>query len=290
MLETIFSGLVIGAIYALVALSFSVIFATTNIVNFALGEVVMVACMVALTTIVSLKWPIWAGVLLTMAVVLVLSYVLQVIALKRLQRVDANTAFMLTLAACIILNNAALLIWGDKPFPFPSLLGERILFHIGNLAVNQQSIGVIVAAVMLMYVVDWFQRRTLMGKAMVAVSLDREAAASVGINIQLIYTLSFAISALLAAAAAFLIAPFTFASYYMGTDIGLKGFAAAILGSLSQGRGAIVGGILFGVSEAFLSYVFGSSARDPLLYLAFILVLMKRPSGLFGVSKWQRVA
>jgi len=76
----------------------------------------------------------------------------------------------------------------------------------------------------------------------------------------------------------------------MGTDIGLKGFAAAILGSLAQGRGAIVGGILFGVSEAFLSYVFGSSARDPLLYLAFILVLMKRPSGLFGVSKWQRVA
>jgi branched-chain amino acid transport system permease protein len=290
MLEAIFSGLVIGAIYALVALSFSIIFATTNIVNFALGEVVMVACMMALTTIVTLQWPVLAGILLTILVVLLLSYFLQVIALKRLQRVDPNTAFMLTLAAGIILNNAALLIWGDKPFPFPSLLGERILFRIGQLAVNQQGIGVIVAAILLMAVVDWFQRKTLMGKAMMATSLDREAASAVGINVKLIYTLSFAISALLAAAAAFLIAPFTFASYYMGTDIGLKGFAAAILGSLSQGRGAIIGGLVFGLAEAVLSYLFGSNARDPLLYLAFILVLMVKPTGLFGLSKWQRVA
>ena len=290
MLEAIFSGLVIGAIYALVALSFSIIFATTNIVNFALGEVVMVACMMALTTIVTLQWPVLAGILLTILVVLLLSYFLQWISLKRLQRVDPNTAFMLTLAAGIILNNAALLIWGDKPFPFPSLLGERILFRIGQLAVNQQGIGVIVAALLLMAVVDWFQRKTLMGKAMMATSLDREAASAVGINVKLIYTLSFAISALLAAAAAFLIAPFTFASYYMGTDIGLKGFAAAILGSLSQGRGAIIGGLVFGLAEAVLSYLFGSNARDPLLYLAFILVLMVKPTGLFGLSKWQRVA
>jgi len=290
MLESIFSGLVIGAIYALVALSFSIIFATTNIVNFALGEVVMVACMMALTTIVTMQWPVLAGILLTILAVLLLSYFLQLIALKRLQRVDPNTAFMLTLAAGIILNNAALLIWGDKPFPFPSLLGERIIFHIGRLAVNQQGIGVIVAAILLMAVVDWFQRKTLIGKAMVATSLDREAASAVGINVNLIYTLSFAISALLAAAAAFLIAPFTFASYYMGTDIGLKGFAAAILGSLSQGRGAIVGGLLFGLAEAILSYLFGSNARDPLLYLAFILVLMVKPTGLFGLSRWQRLA
>jgi branched-chain amino acid transport system permease protein len=290
MLESIFSGLVIGAIYALVALSFSIIFATTNIVNFALGEVVMVACMMALTTIVTMQWPVLAGILLTILAVLLLSYFLQLIALKRLQRVDPNTAFMLTLAAGIILNNAALLIWGDKPFPFPSLLGERIIFHIGRLAVNQQGIGVIVAAILLMAVVDWFQRKTLIGKAMVATSLDREAASAVGINVNLIYTLSFAISALLAAAAAFLIAPFTFASYYMGTDIGLKGFAAAILGSLSQGRGAIVGGLLFGLAEAVLSYLFGSNARDPLLYLAFILVLMVKPTGLFGLSRWQRLA
>jgi branched-chain amino acid transport system permease protein len=290
MLEAIFSGLVIGAIYALVALSFSIIFATTNIVNFALGEVVMVACMMALTTIVTLQWPVLAGILLTILVVLLLSYFLQWIALKRLQRVDPNTAFMLTLAAGIILNNGALLIWGDKPFPFPSLLGERILFRIGQLAVNQQGIGVIAAAILLMAVVDWFQRKTLMGKAMMATSLDREAASAVGINVKLIYTLSIAISALLAAAAAFLIAPFTFASYYMGTDIGLKGFAAAILGSLSQGRGAIIGGLVFGLAEAVLSYLFGSNARDPLLYLAFILVLMVRPTGLFGLSKWQRVA
>ena len=290
MIEAIFSGIVIGSIYSLVALSFSIIFATTSIVNFALGEVVMVACMVALTTIVSLQWPIFAGILVTLLTVLLLSYFLQTIALKRLQRVDANTAFMLTLAAGIILNNAALLIWGDKPFPFPSLLGERILFHVGKLAVNQQGIGVILSAVILLFLVDWFQRKTLIGKAMVATSMDREAASAVGINIHFIYTLAFAISAVLAAAAAFLIAPFTFASYYMGTDIGLKGFAAAILGSLSQGRGAIVGGILFGVAEGFVSYLFGSSARDPIIYLAFILVLMVRPTGLFGVSKWQRVA
>jgi branched-chain amino acid transport system permease protein len=290
MLEAIFSGLVIGAIYALVALSFSIIFATTNIVNFALGEVVMVACMMALTTLVTLQWPVLAGILLTILVVLLLSYFLQLIALKRLQRVDPNTAFMLTLAVGIILNNAALLIWGDKPFPFPSLLGERIIFHIGRLAVNQQGIGVIAAAILLMAVVDWFQRKTLIGKAMVATSLDREAASAVGINVNLIYTLSFAMSALLAAAAAFLIAPFTFASYYMETDIGLKGFAAAILGSLSQGRGAIVGGLLFGLAEAVLSYLFGSNARDPMLYLAFILVLMVKPTGLFGLSRWQRLA
>jgi len=290
MLETIFSGLVIGSIYALVALSFSIIFATTNIVNFAIGEVVMIACMVALTTIVSLQWPLLAGIFTTFVAVLLLSYALQMIALKRLQRVDVNTAFMLTLAVGIILNNAALLIWGDKPFPFPSLLGERILFYIGRLAVNQQGMGVIVAAILLMGVVDWFQRKTLIGKAMLATSLDREAASAVGINVNLIHTLAFSISALLAGAAAFLIAPFTFASYYMGMGIGLKGFAAAILGSLSQGRGAIVGGLLFGLGEAVLSYLFGSNARDPLLYMAFILVLMIRPSGLFGVSKWQRVA
>jgi branched-chain amino acid transport system permease protein len=246
--------------------------------------------MMALTTLVTLQWPVLAGILLTILVVLLLSYFLQLIALKRLQRVDPNTAFMLTLAVGIILNNAALLIWGDKPFPFPSLLGERIIFHIGRLAVNQQGIGVIAAAILLMAVVDWFQRKTLIGKAMVATSLDREAASAVGINVNLIYTLSFAMSALLAAAAAFLIAPFTFASYYMGTDIGLKGFAAAILGSLSQGRGAIVGGLLFGLAEAVLSYLFGSNARDPMLYLAFILVLMVKPTGLFGLSRWQRLA
>lgn len=290
MLESIFSGLVIGSIYALVALSFSIIFATTNIVNFALGEMVMFAAMMALTTIVTLKWPILTGILITTLVLLVLSYSLQLIALKRLQRVDANTAFMLTLAAGIILNNTALLIWGDKPFPFPNLLGERILFHIGKLAVNQQGLGVILAAIFLMALVDWFQRKTLMGKAMMATSLDREAASAVGINVKLIHTLAFMVSAILATAAAFLITPFTFASYYMGTDIGLKGFAAAILGSLSQGRGAIVGGLLFGLSEAVISYLFGSNARDPFLYLAFILVLMFKPTGLFGVSKWQRVA
>jgi branched-chain amino acid transport system permease protein len=204
--------------------------------------------------------------------------------------VDENTAFVLTLAAGIILNNAALLIWGDKPFAFPNLLGDRILFHVGRLAVSQQGFGVILAAVVLMALVDWFQRKTLLGKAMVATSLDREAAAAVGIHVERIHTLAFAISALLATAAAFLITPFTFASYYMGTDIGLKGFAAAILGSLAQGRGAIVGGLLFGLAEAVLAYLFGSNARDPFLYLAFILILMFRPTGLFGVSKWQRVA
>lgn len=290
MQEAIFSGLVIGSIYALVALSFSIIFATTNIINFALGEMVMMAAMVALTTIVTLKWPVISGVFAAILVVLVLSYLLQLIALKRLQRVDESTAFMLTLAAGIILNNAALLIWGDKPFPFPNLLGDQILFHVGNLAVSQQGIGVILAALILMIFFDWFQRKTLIGKAMVATALDREAASAVGINVKMVHTIAFSLSGLLAASAAFLITPFTFASYYMGTDIGLKGFAAAILGSLSRGRGAIIGGLIFGLAEAILSYLFGSNARDPLLYMAFILVLIFKPTGLLGVSKWQRVA
>lgn len=290
MQEAVFSGLVIGSIYALIALSFSIIFATTNIVNFALGEMVMVAAMVALTTISILKWPVAGGIFVAILVVLILSYLLQLIALKRLQRVDESTAFMMTLAAGIILNNGALLIWGDKPFPFPNLLGDRILFQVGRLAVSQQGIGVILAALILMVFFEWFQKKTLIGKAMVATALDREAASAVGINVKMVHTIAFSLSALFSACAAFLITPFTFASYYMGADIGLKGFAAAILGSLSRGRGAIVGGLIFGLAEAILSYLFGSNARDPLLYTIFIIVLFFKPTGLLGVSKWQRVA
>src|SRR6266478_5254869 len=218
--QALISGLGIGSIYALIAQGYYVTFITTGALNFGQGEFLMMGALFGLTCYVTLGLPY----------ALSLSWVLS------------------TVAISIILKNAAVNIWGPEQIKFPSPFGDTVL-RFGPAGIFPQELFIIVAAIGTVLLVQVFLKRALLGKALMAVAHNRNAAAVMGINVQRMVVLAFVISGALAGLGGILIAPVTFAWAYMGTVPGIKAFAAAIFGGLENPVGILVGGLVIGRSR-----------------------------------------
>jgi branched-chain amino acid transport system permease protein len=195
---------------------------------------------------------------------------------------------MATIALGIIFKNLAENIWGRDDLRFPSPLAEAPL-SVAGVNVLPMEVLVVVGAIALMLAIELFNRRAIFGKAVVATSNDRDAAGLMGINTGLVITFSYALSSMTAAFAGVLVAPVTLTGATMGSVLGLKAFAVAIIGGLSSGLGAVVGGLILGIAETTTGYYISTGYKDVPGLVLLLLVLTFKPAGLFGKSAIKKV-
>jgi branched-chain amino acid transport system permease protein len=286
-LQFLAGGLTAGSIYALVALGFSIIFNASKVINFAQGEFVMLGGMAAASMTAAgapLALALPAAIVLAAAVGLLL----EKLAIERAARADVTTLIIITIGASIFLRGVAQLVWGKGIRALPPLSGEQPI-ALGGATVLPQSLWVLGATLAIVAALSWFFGRTRLGRAMLATAHNRLAAQLVGIDVRMVLFASFGLAAALGAVAGVLIAPITFTSYDAGTMLGLKGFAAAILGGLGSFHGAIAGGLVLGLLESLGAGFVSSAYKDAIAFVVILAVLFVRPDGLVGALRSERV-
>ena len=287
LLQFFIAGLSQGAVYALVAIGFSIVYRATHIVNFAQGEFVMIG---GLGTASALTWgmPMGFAMLASVLLALLSAFALHG-ALARLARSASITlVIIVTVGASIALRGAAQLLWGGDFHSLPSLGGSRPVM-IGGAALLPQTVIILLSAICIVGLLDLAFHRTRFGKAMIAAAINPRAATLVGIDLHKVNAAAFLIAGGLGAVAGFLVTPLSLVQFESGLMFGLKGFAAAVLGGLGSLYGVVAGGLLLGVAEAVSAGYVSSAYKDALAFVLLIAVLLIRPSGLFVRSWNERV-
>jgi branched-chain amino acid transport system permease protein len=281
LLQLLVNGAALGSIYALAALGFVLVYSTTNIVNFAAGQFVMLGTFFGVTMIVKANLPVWAGSLAAIATMGAFGLAFFALVHLPLRKRPVVSIVIGTVAAGIGMQNAALLIWGAWPFRLPSPFGNGVLqFGASTISVHAlATIGITIALIALLY---WMLFRTDSGRAMRAVAQDAETARLMGLPVFKLLGLSWVIAAVLAAFAGLLVSPMWFADVNMGEPIALKAFAATIIGGFGSLPGAIVGGLSVGIIEILGASYLSSTYKDLLAFVLMIGFLLWRPQGLFG--------
>ncbi len=281
------SGLTVGATYGLTALGFTMIFNTTGIINFAQGEFVMLGGMLS---VVFLKAgaPLPAAMLLAVLATAVLGSVIERALIRPVPKASPVNLIIITIGVSILMRGAVMLIWGKDTFALPPFSGTKPLAFLGA-AVQPQSLWVLAITLAILAGLKLFFSRTIHGKAMLACACERKAAALMGISVSRMAMLSFAISGFLGAAGGAILTPITLTSYDVGMMLGLKGFAACILGGLGNPFGAAAGGLIIGVLESFGAGFISSAYKDAFAFMVLLLFLFVKPTGLFGGPKSDRV-
>lgn len=286
-LQFFFSGLTVGAVYALVALGFTLIYNASDVINFAQGEFVMLGGMS--TVFLALAgMPLPLAALVAIAATTAVGLALHRLAIEPARNGGAVSLIMITIGASIFLRGVAQVIFDKRFHSLPPMFGNKPL-RIGGAAVLPQSLIVLGGAAAIVLLLWLFIDRTLLGKAVIATSVNRLAARLVGIDTRRIVGLSFAVSAAIGAIAGVLITPITLTSYDMGALLALKGFAAAMLGGIGSALGAVVGGLVLGMLEAYSAGYVSSQYKDAVAFIVLLAALLAMPRGLLGRGKIERV-
>lgn len=278
--QIVISGLAMGAIYALIALGYAFVWRTMAIVNFAAGEFVTFSAYIFVATFVTaLGFPFLIAALSAAVVMAFLGALFSRVVFARLQSQKPLVSIIATVGLGIFLKEMAHIIYGPEPLLYPSPLGNGGFTLLG-ITIGWQHLmilGVVLALTLLQQVV---LRRTMIGKMMRAVAVDRDTAALMGIPVQKVLAGTFAYSSVLAALAGILLAPLFFVTTEMGGMVGLKGFVAMIIGGFGSIPGAIVGGLLLGVSENLGAYWISSTYKEAIAFVLLLVFLAVRPQGL----------
>jgi branched-chain amino acid transport system permease protein len=280
--EYLLNGLPIGAVYALVALSYSLIYASSGVLNWSQGDMVMLGAYVGFTLSQILHVGFIPSLLVSMLVVGFVGVVVQRLILRPLRQRKSPpiNVVIATLGVAIIVRNIALTVWGPDAQNYPSpVRGAPLMF--GTLSITRQDILILCICMLMMLALRLFLGRTRDGKALRAVAQDRYAAVLMGVDTARSDAIAFGASAAIGAVAGILIAPLYFVTFNMGSSFGLKGFVAAVIGGLGNISGAIAGGFFLGILEALAGGLISSGYRDAITFTVLILVLWLRPSGLF---------
>lgn len=286
-LQFLFSGITVGAIYALVGLGFTIIYNASHIINFAQGEFVMLGAMSAVF-FVSVGMPMPVAMLLAVIITIFIGLALVKFAIEPARNASIVTLIIITIGASIFLRGAAQVLWGRNFHSLAPISGNDPIM-IGGAAVLPQSLWILGCTMLIVMALRFFFDRTLIGKAIVASAHNPLAARLAGINARFVLLLSFGLSAMLGAVAGFLIAPISLAYPSVGIMLGLKGFCAAVLGGLGNPMGAVLGGLIVGISEAMTAGYVSSAYKDAVAFIIILGVLFFRPSGLFGIRGTERV-
>jgi len=279
-LQAVISGLVLGSIYALIAQGYYVTYITTNTLNFGQGDFLMLGAMVGLTLVMAgLPW--WAALLAGVAAAALAGAVLERMAIRPLRHLLSVGWILSTVAVSMIVRNVALLRWGRNPMAFPSPFGSGVIRLTERVGVLPHEVFVAAASLVTMALLFLFLRRTLLGKALAAVAWNRDAASLMGINPVRMSVFAFVLSSALAGLGGVLVGPITQTSFTMGLTLGLRAFAAAIVGGLEHPGGILVGGLLIGVAEQ-VTAVIQPDLKDMTPFLLILLLLVVSPSGIFG--------
>jgi branched-chain amino acid transport system permease protein len=286
-LQYLAGGLTAGLIYALVALGFSIIYNASRAINFAQGEFVMIGGMCAVT-LVGAGLPLMAAVPMAVLAAVIVGLLLEKLAIEPARHADTVTLIIITIGASLLLRGLAQVVWDKRVHSLPAFSGDAPLRFLGATLLPQ-SLWVLGGAALAVAGLSWFFNRTLFGKAMLATSYNPLAARLVGINTRTVLFASFGLAAMLGALGGVLIAPITFTSYDSGIMLGLKGFAAAMLGGLGSFAGAVLGGVLLGVAEGLGAGFISSAYKDAIAFVIILAVLFFMPGGLLGARRTERV-
>jgi len=286
-LQFFFSGLTVGSVYALVALGFTLIYNASDVINFAQGEFVMLGGMLTVF-LAQAGIPLPIAAFVAVAITTAVGFALYRFAVEPARDATAVSLIMITIGASIFLRGLAQVIFDKRFHSLPPLFGPEPL-HIGGAAILPQSLVVLGGATTVVMLLWLFIDRTLLGKAVIATAVNRLAALLVGIDTRRIVGLSFAVSAAIGAIAGVLVTPITLTSYDVGTLLALKGFAAAMLGGIGSAVGAVVGGLVLGMLEAFSAGYVSSKYKDAVAFIVLLAALLAMPRGLFGRGKVERV-
>lgn len=281
LLQFLFSGITIGCIYAMIAIGFNIIYNVTEVINFAQGEFVMLGglCMVFFSVIVELPWLI--GFLLTLVVVTAIGLLLDRVAIRSIKNPNVLTLIIATIAASMILKGGSLAIWGKDPYDLPSFSGREPI-QILNAIIQPQALWVIAFLIIIVAALHFLFEKTLMGKAMQACADNPESAKLMGIQVNRMILLSFALSASIGALAGMVITPISFMEYDRGAMLAVKGFGAVILGGLGSFPGAILGGLIIGLIESFGAGLISSGYKDAFALIVLLFILFFKPNGILG--------
>ena len=274
--------------YGLLALGFHVTWSVSGTVNFAQGSSMMLGAVFAYTFAVTLGWPLVPAVLLALALCALYGAVVELVAVRPFARRGSNAWLMATVALGILADNSVLFTFGKEPrgFSMPWATGsfELLGMHLSLLQVAIPAVGLALAAGL-----HLFSRHTRLGKAMLAVAQNPDAARLMGINVPLAICAAYAASTVFAGAAGIMIAPLYNVHSDMGTLFGLKAFAVAILGGMASAWGVMLAGLLYGVTESLITALLGSGYTQILTFTLVIVALALMPNGLFGRAEVRKV-
>ncbi|MDE5832408.1 MAG: branched-chain amino acid ABC transporter permease [Desulfovibrio sp.] len=289
--QQLFNGLAVGGIYALVALGYTMVYGVLKLINFAHGDLFTIGSYLGLTMLVSWNLsgllPPFLGMLVVFVMVslfvALIGWALERAAYRPLRNASRLSAVVSALGASIFFENAIMLVYGARVYVYPDFLRPDFVLNIFGVAIPAMRIIVITVTVALMFGLWGFIQRTKMGAAIRAVALDQGAARLMGINVDRVISLVFLIGPALGGAAGLLIGVYYGQiDFTMGWNYGLKAFTAAILGGIGNIPGAMLGGFLLGVTEAFAAAYIAVAWKDAVAFLALILILIIRPTGILG--------
>jgi branched-chain amino acid transport system permease protein len=286
-MQFLLSGVTVGAVYALVALGFTIIYNASDVVDFAQGEFVMLGGMITVFTHMA-GLPLPLAALVAVAATAAVGVALDKLAIEPARGAPVVSLIIITIGASIFIRGIAQLVFDKQLHRFPAFTGDTPI-EIFGATILPQALWVLAGAVAVFVGLWLFFTRTLTGRAVLATSNNRLAAQLVGIDTSWVMTLSFALSAAIGALAGVLVTPITNTSYDVGIALALKGFAAAMLGGMGNPKGALVGGLLLGLIEALTAGYVSSAYKDAAAFVVILVVLFAMPQGIFGRSSTDRV-
>ena len=290
-LQYLINGISIGAVYAIIALGYTMVYGIAKMLNFAHGDVIMVGAYISFCVTNYLGLPAIVSVIAAMAVCTVLGILIEGLAYKPLRGTPSLAVLITAIGVSYFLQNTAQLIWSSSPKNFTSIVNIKpMAIFGGQLTITGEMIVTVLTAVVVMLVLTWFTTRTKMGKAMRAVSEDRDAAQLMGINVNQTISMTFAIGAALAAVAGVLLcSTVPMLQPTTGSMPGIRAFTAAVFGGIGSIPGAMIGGILLGIIENFAKAYLSTQFSDAIVFGVLIIILLVKPAGLMGKQIQEKV-
>jgi branched-chain amino acid transport system permease protein len=287
LLQFLIAGLKSGAIYSLVALGFTIVYASTGAINFAQGEFFMLGGMLGVLY-TRLGVPLPLAIVLSVATTAAIGALFEIVAIRPIADGDPLRIIMVTIGGSIVIRQVVLHLLGPDEMPLQPFTAGSSLFFFGAAA-ERQTIWIWAITLLAVVGLVVLYRRTAFGRAMTATSLNRDAARLVGIDTRAMVTWSFALAAGLGAVAGLAVAPLTQTAFDVGAGIGVKGFAAAILGGLGNPVAAVGGGLVLGLLESLTAGYINPLYKDAVALVVLLGVLFVRPQGLFGGARREKV-
>ncbi len=290
-LQHLINGIYIGAIYAIIALGYTMVYGIAKMLNFAHGDVIMVGAYMSYTVVSSMGLPVLPSILIAMAVCTFLGIVIEGLAYKPLRGASSLAVLITAIGVSYFLQNAAQLIWGPAEIAFKSIVTAKPLVLFGGaLTVSMEVIVTLIVAVIIMVGLTLFVNKTKMGKAMRAVSEDRAAAQLMGINVNKTISVTFAIGSALAAVAGVLLCSKVQSVWpTVGSMPGIRAFTAAVFGGIGSIPGAMLGGMLLGLIETLGGAFISTQFSDAIVFMVLIIILLLKPAGLLGKQVQEKV-
>ena len=288
-IQTLISGLSLGSIYALIALGYTMVYGIAKMLNFAHGDIIMIGAYAGIVSVAQLGLPPVFAILLSIVVCAVLGVLIEILAYKPLRQAPPLSVLITAIGVSYLLQNVALLIFGSQQKAYPSF-GELPSYHLGEVTVDGITLLTLLITAVIMVVLTLFINKTKLGKAMRAVSEDKNAASLMGISVNRTISLTFAIgSALAAFASIFYGMAYVYIKPTTGAMPGIKAFTAAVFGGIGSIPGAMLGGILLGMIEQFSKTYISTLWADAIVFGVLVIVLVVKPSGLLGKKISEKV-